>query len=246
MNKDWFKDWFASKDYLDVYSHRNSEDTNNLIDLIISYTQIKPNAKILDAACGAGRHSIKLAQNKFNVTGFDLSETLLDVAMKEATLANVNINFLRSDLRTFYSTEKFDLILSLFTSFGYFSTEKENFAFAKNAFKMLNKNGYYVLDYLNKDYLEENLIEESERSVADKKIIEKRRIVEGRIIKKITIEKEDNSSEFIESVQLYSYQEIVIKFGEIGFYDVQVFGDYLGSKFDKEKSERCIIIFQKY
>ncbi len=55
MKNDWFKDWFASEDYLDVYSHRNSEDTENVVNLIFSHTNLDEGAKVLDAACGAGR-----------------------------------------------------------------------------------------------------------------------------------------------------------------------------------------------
>ena len=36
MNNEWYKDWFASEDYLDVYRHRNSEDTDQLVKLIIN------------------------------------------------------------------------------------------------------------------------------------------------------------------------------------------------------------------
>ncbi|MCW8849149.1 MAG: class I SAM-dependent methyltransferase [Melioribacteraceae bacterium] len=245
MNKEWFKEWFASEEYLDVYSHRNAEDTENLIKLILSEVKITENANILDAACGAGRHSIKLAELGYNVTGFDLSGTLLQIAIKVADERNLNINFVRADLRTYYTETKFDLVVNLFTSFGYFHTDEENFTFASNAFKMLSNGGYYILDYLNKNYLEENLIDKTEKIFDDKQIRESRIITEGRVIKKITITKENENSEFLESVKLYSYDELVSNFEKIGYRKIKVFGDYHGNEFEKESSERCIIIFQK-
>jgi 2-polyprenyl-3-methyl-5-hydroxy-6-metoxy-1,4-benzoquinol methylase len=245
MNKEWFKDWFASEEYLDVYSHRNAEDTDNLIKLILSEIEIIENANVLDAACGAGRHSVKLAEIGYNVTGFDLSETLLNIAIKVAADRKLNINFVRADLRTFFTDVKFDLVVNLFTSFGYFHTDEENFAFASNAFKMLNKNGFYILDYLNKNYLEENLVGTTEKIFEDKQILERRSISGGRVIKKITINKENENSEFIESVKLYSYDELLSNFESIGYRKINVFGDYHGKEFQKESSERCIIIFQK-
>lgn len=245
MNKEWFKEWFASEEYLDVYSHRNAEDTDDLIKLILSEVRIPENANILDAACGAGRHSIKFAEIGYNVKGFDLSETLLQIAIKAAAERNLSINFVRADLRSFYTDIKFDLVVNLFTSFGYFHTDEENFAFASNAFKMLNDGGYYILDYLNKDYLEQNLIDKTEKIIDDKQIRERRSIAEGRVIKKITITRENENTEFLESVKLYSYKELLNNFEKIGYKKIKVFGDYHGKEFQKESSERCIIIFQK-
>jgi 2-polyprenyl-3-methyl-5-hydroxy-6-metoxy-1,4-benzoquinol methylase len=245
MNKEWYKNWFSSEDYLDVYRHRNANDTENLVNLILSSIDINNSDSILDAACGAGRHSIKFAEKGFQVTGFDLSETLLDIAVFESSKRDLQINFQNSDLRHFYSKEKFDLVLSLFTSFGYFNSDEENFLFVQNAYEMLNKNGYYVLDYLNQEFLKENLVNKTEKIVDGKEILENRYISDGRVNKKITIKKGNEISEYLESVKLYSYSELAEKFGDLGFKVVKVFGDYLGHNYQNESSERCIIIFQK-
>ncbi|PID59278.1 MAG: hypothetical protein CR986_06625 [Ignavibacteriae bacterium] len=245
MNKEWFKDWFASEHYLDVYKHRNNADTERIINLILSNTKISKGAKILDAACGAGRHSIKFAKEGFDVTGFDLSQTLLNIAERNAKLNSTNIKFLNSDLRSFNTESKFDLIVNLFTSFGYFETDEENFAFIKTAYKLLQDSGYYILDYLNKNYVEHNLIKFTEKKVNGNKIEEHRSINNGRVEKKIIIKKNNVIKEFQESVKLYSYKELISEISKIGFKLGMVFGDYFGDYFEEKKSERCIIIFQK-
>ncbi len=245
MQKDWFKDWFSSKDYLDVYNHRDEKDAEEIVNLIFSQITLHKNAHILDAACGNGRHTIKFAELGYNVTAFDLSKTLLEVAKKNAEEKNLKIHFLLSDLRNIYISQKFDLIVSLFTSFGYFKTDSENFKFVENGFKMLNKNGYFVLDFLNKNYIEQHLIPFSQREFDDKKIFENRSIAENRVVKEIKIEKKNREYNYVESVRLYSYNELAENFIKIGFKIVDVFGNYLGSEFNLENSERCIIIFQK-
>lgn len=245
MIKEWYKDWFASEDYLAVYKHRNLEDTEQLVKLIISNIHISEDASVLDAACGAGRYSMKFSELGFNVTGFDLSSTLLEIAKSEAEIRNLNINFQLADIREFFTTEKFDLVLSLFTSFGYFDSDKENFILINNAYNMLNKNGYYVLDYLNKEYLENNLVGNTEKSIENKKIFESREIRNNRVEKKITIVKENDSREYLESVKLYSYFQLVENFNRIGFKEIKVFGDYKGNDYHSKTSERCIIFFQK-
>lgn len=245
MNKEWFYKWFSSEDYLNVYQHRNDEDAEKLINLILREINIKNNSCVLDAACGAGRHSILFAKKDFKVTGFDLSETLLNFAKAEAIKFGLNITFQKSDIRNFFIDTKFDLIVNLFTSFGYFSSDEENFAFIKNAFKMLNKGGFFVLDFFNKEFLIQNLVSDSQKKINGRTIIEYREISENRVIKKIQIKKESVINEYIESVRLYDKDEILNKFSDIGFSVSKIFGDYNGKKYDTKNSQRLIIIFTK-
>jgi len=68
---EWFEDWFNTEEYLNVYRHRNEEDAKNLFDLIIKNVLLEKGSKVLDLACGAGRHSILFAKNNFDVTAVD-------------------------------------------------------------------------------------------------------------------------------------------------------------------------------
>ncbi len=245
MKKEWFKDWFASKEYLDVYHHRNREDAEKIISLILTNIKLNKNSKILDAACGSGRHSILLTEKGFNVTAFDLSKTLLNIGKKKAKELNLDINFINADIRKFFINTQFDLVVNLFTSFGYFETDEENYRFIKNAFSMLNKNGKYVLDFLNKNFVKKNLIPHSEKIVNNKIIAEDRKISDDRVLKKIQIITGQKKVEFTESVKLYSDEEIIYNFEKIGFKVVKLFGDYNGEIFKKKSSKRFIAIFEK-
>ena len=79
---EWFKDWFASEEYLQVYSHRDEGEAKLLIEFILNKISIPENAVVLDAACGAGRHSKIFLEKNYKVFGFDLSKTLLKIADK--------------------------------------------------------------------------------------------------------------------------------------------------------------------
>ncbi len=245
MKKEWFEDWFSSKEYLDVYNHRDIKDAEKIIDLILANIKLNKNSKILDVACGNGRHSILLAEKGFNVTAFDLSKTLLNIGKKKAEQLNLNINFINADIRKFYINTQFDLVINLFTSFGYFDSDEENFRFIKNAFSMLNENGKYVLDFLNKNFVKKNLIPHSEKIVNDKIIVEDRKIWDNRVIKKIQIISGGEKAEFMESVKLYSDDEIIHNLQKIGFKVDKLFGDYNGESFNKNSSGRFIAIFKK-
>lgn len=243
--ENWFKEWFSSEEYLNVYQHRNEADATKLLELILKQTKLTKQNSILDAACGEGRHSIYLSSKGYNVFGFDLSKTLLWKAKENAIKRAVENNFVCADLRNICFNKKFDLIINLFTSFGYFQSDEENFKFINTAYCLLNNKGFYILDFLNKNYLLANLTPESEKLIDGKKIIEKRKVVNGRIIKEIHIINGFNEQKFIESVRLYSKTEIDKEFEKIGFTLVSVFGDYDGSIFDEQNSSRLIFFFKK-
>ncbi len=244
MNE-WYKDWFNSELYLSVYQHRNDEDAKQLCDLILSSTNLAKGAKILDAACGAGRHSNIFSGLGFDVVGFDLSKTLLQIAVQNSKQKFLSTKFFCSDIRNVPLNSKFNLIVNLFTSFGYFTTDEENFRFIKQAYNLLNPGGYYVLDYFNEKLLRKNLVAESEREVNGGKIFERREISDNRVVKEIKVLSGTEEIKFFESVALYSKEEILAASSEFGFECFHVFGDYAGNPFDELKSNRLILVMQK-
>jgi len=243
--KEWYKDWFSSELYLSVYNHRNEDDAEKLCSLILSSTKLKQGAKILDAACGAGRHSIRFCELGFNVTCFDLSKTLLNIAFNSAKEKKLDLKIFCSDIRNVPIKSNYDLIVNLFTSFGYFESDEENFSFMKNAFSKLNDNGYYILDFLNAVTISKNLVAESQKEVNGIKISEKREIIGNRVTKEITVLNENKTSTFIESVRLYSKDEIIDNAEKFGFSVKEIYGDYSGTSFDENLSNRMIVVFRK-
>ena len=242
---DWFEDWFNTKEYLEVYRHRNESEAKELVSIILNSIQIPENGSVLDLACGAGRHSIYFAQKGYDVTAVDLSQNLLLVA-KEAALDNkVNIEFIQSDIRYFSSGKKFDLIVNLFTSFGYFETDSENFMLFEIVKKYLNNSGYFVLDYLNKTYVQNNLVKESTDMLGKGEIIQKRFIEGNRVVKDIFINQNGSSKHYRESVRLYDDQELKAAISDAGLKIEKVFGEFNGKGFEKDNSKRIIIIASK-
>jgi 2-polyprenyl-3-methyl-5-hydroxy-6-metoxy-1,4-benzoquinol methylase len=242
---EWFKEWFASEEYLNVYKHRDTGDAKSIISLILKNVSIPNKAKILDAACGAGRHAIALAQKGYKVTAFDLSEPLINKAKTLSNELNLNINFFNADLRTVDFKERFSLILNLFTSFGYFENDEENFRFLTESKKWLLPKGYFILDYLNMNYIIENHVPQSVKAMENKKVIENRRFNKGRIEKEIIIHNGSKVETYNESVKLYSFNQIAEAAQNAGLTINKIFGDYKGNEFDEELSERLIIIFKK-
>lgn len=242
---DWFNEWFNAEEYLNVYSHRNEEDAKNLFDLITKNILLEKGSKVLDLACGAGRHSMLFAKNGFDVTAVDISENLLNVARKTAKELGLNINFIRSDLRKLCLSEKFHLIINLFTSFGYFESDDENSGVVKLAYQHLVDNGYFILDFFNIIYLKNNLIPISYDKIEDG-IIKQERVIEGnRIVKRIIITRKRVEKSYYESVRAYTKEELLSFFYNNGLNVKCIYGDYLGNNFEEESSPRIIIIAEK-
>ena len=245
MKSEWFKDWFNTQEYLNVYQHRNESDAETHIKLILENVQISSKAKILDMACGAGRHAIILARMDFNVTAVDLSENLLSIAKKTADEENLSINFVHSDIRKFETKDKFNLVLNLFTSFGYFETDEENFAVLQKAYDLLVDDGYFILDFFNSQFLQQNLVGFSEENMGGAEIHQYRKIKDNRVTKKIVITKDRNLNTYEESVRMFTKDELVSTITKIGFDIYKTFGDFLGNEFDNIKSPRLILVCKK-
>ena len=242
---EWFEDWFNSKEYLDVYQHRNESDAKLLFELIIKHIKIPIKGKVLDLACGPGRHSLLFARKGFDVTGIDLSENLLRVAESSSRKEKLKIQFIKADLRNIELTEKFDLVVNLFTSFGFFEKDEDNFSIFRTASNLLKPGGYFVFDFLNSTFVENNLVRESSESKLNEKIIQKRRIEGDRVIKDIIIQYNGTVKTFYESVKLYRWQKLHEVIKENGLAIKNTFGDFTGIDFGEATSPRIIIIAQK-
>src|SRR6478672_3330679 len=96
MEKPWFKDWFNSPYYHQLYFHRDKTEAAAFINKLIEHLQPPPNVSMLDVACGKGRHSLQLAQKGFDVTGIDLSSDSIQEALRNES---ENLHFYMHDMR---------------------------------------------------------------------------------------------------------------------------------------------------
>src|SRR5262249_1434330 len=108
---------------------------------------------VLDLCCGPGRHSLALAKRGIQVTAVDRSEFLLSKAKAEATKLDLEIEFVSNDMRQFVRREAFDLVLNMFTSFGYFDDKDEDLQVLRNAYESLRSGGAILIDIFGKEPL---------------------------------------------------------------------------------------------
>lgn len=149
MNKsDWWKELFDQK-YLDTYISRlTPERTAQEVDFVVKAARLQTEDKILDLACGHGRHSIELAKRGFQMVGLDYSELFIDKAREDAKQAGVEVEFVKGDMKNLPYDENFDVVLMLFTAFGYFNDE-ENKQTLHEIAKSLKVGGRFLIDVIS-------------------------------------------------------------------------------------------------
>ena len=241
----WFEEWFESEEYLTVYQHRNNEEAEILISFILDKVSIPDKAKVLDLGCGAGRHALLLAERGFEVVGVDQSKRLLSVAVDEAKKNGLHPKFIKDDIRSVSFLEKFDLILNVFTSFGYFEKDEDNFAVFSNVEKNLADDGFFVFDFLNSEHVKRNLIPFSKDEIGDMVVEQSRRIENNNVIKEIVLRKKEKDLSYRESVRLYSKSELLKALNMNNLSGKMIFGSYDGEAFDELTSQRLIILCKK-
>ena len=236
----WFESWFDTKYYHILYKERNDEEAQLLMDNLTHYLNLPEAARILDLACGKGRHAIYLNSLGFDVTGADLSEN----SIKEASeFANEKLHFKVHDMRE-TCNEKYDAIFNLFTSFGYFEDDADNYKTIKAIHNSLTETGFAVIDFMNADFVIENLVADEVKSVDGIDFHIQRYYKDGHIFKEISFEDEGQNYHFTERVQALRLEDFEKMMEEAGIYLLDIFGDYKLRKFYKNQSERLIMIFK--
>ena len=235
-----YNNWFDSKYYHILYKNRNHEEARKFINKIIEHLNLKPKSKVLDAGCGKGRHSIEIEKLGHIVTGIDLSKNSIKFAKQ---FENSNLNFLVHDISKPLNIE-FNLVLNLFTSFGYYEKDKD-LEILLSLEKNLDKNGTGVIDFFNIKNVKDNLVKKEQTTIENIKFKIKRKINKFSVIKEISFEDNSIDYKFKESVNTLSLLDFKNYFNQTNLEIIEIFGDYDLNNFNEMKSPRLIILFKK-
>lgn len=238
----WFETWFDTKYYHSLYKHRDENEAVYFIQRLLDELELASGSRVMDLACGKGRHSMTLFDAGLRVVGLDLSKnSILHLKEKETE----GLEFHQWDMRERFKESYFDCVFNLFTSFGYFDDTQENYRVIDAIQFGLKHGGRLVLDYLNP-----RAITEEEGTTVKKEIdgfvFETRKFIkEDKIIKSIEVEDDEETLHFHESVQLLDLEDFKQMFESNGMKLEKVFGDYELRPFQPESSPRLILIALK-
>lgn len=241
--KEWFGEWFDSPYYHILYRHRNFEEACHFIDRICDEFQISVSDKILDLACGKGRHAIYLNKKGFDVQGVDLSIQNILAARK---YENERLKFFVHDMREPFKKEAFDWVLNIFTSFGYFETEEENEMVVRYAARSLKKYGRMLLDFLNPFTVIRNLVEFETKEIEGIRFkISRAHKEDGFIYKNIRLRHNGKEITYQEKVKAIRRHTFMKYFDRAGLELTGIYGNYQLDKYDPERSDRMIFLLRK-
>lgn len=238
---DWFETWFDTPYYHILYKNHDYKEAEEFLTKLIADLQLPKNSKIIDLACGKGRHSIFLNKMGFDVLGLDLSKQSIE---HNKLFENDTLKFQVHDMRNKINAEKSDAVFNLFTSFGYFDNETDDQSVFYSVYDIIKKDGYFVLDYLNQNFVRKSLIEHSSVVKEGYVFDITKHIKNNYIIKEIDFEDNGQKFHFFEKVKLHTPEKINEYATQAGFERVKIWGDYQLNSFDEETSPRCINLFK--
>ena len=238
----WFANWFDSPYYHLLYKNRDDKEAQSFIDNLICRLKIPKKSMILDIACGKGRHSIYFNKRGMKVEGIDLSHNSINIAKKEE---NTTLNFSVYDMRKVFKKDTFDIIVNLFTSFGYFKKNKDEQTAITAMALSLKQEGTLIIDFMNTKKVIKNLVESERKEVDGVNFNIKRCIKNNYIIKDIIFSDNGNNYQFQEKVKALTLDDFSKLISHAGLKIIDIFGDYRLKDFNALTSERLIIICKK-
>jgi SAM-dependent methyltransferase len=234
---EWFEEWFG-EEYLQLYPHRDAAEAERAVALILERTAFVPGWRVLDVACGAGRHARAFEAAGARCVGLDLSMALLRVA-RGVTGAPL----VRADMRALpVRPGSMDLTVNLFTSFGYFERDAEHTAALHEMVATVRPRGWFVIDFLNSAAVRARLVPRETRQLDGAEVAVARSVsVDGRYVcKTITT---PGGRRFTERVRLFGADEIAAMLAEARVIVRHRFGDYDASPLGAD-SPRTILFGQ--
>jgi SAM-dependent methyltransferase len=238
----WFESWFDTAYYHALYAHRNDAEAMAFMDALVNHLQLDQGSKVVDVACGKGRHAAHLAEIGMQVLGLDLSENSIEQAKR---LDKDGARFLCHDMREDFPQNGFDAVFNLFTSFGYFESGQEDQRVLQNMYNACTLGGYVVQDYLNANSVIDDLPMEDTLERGGYKFQTRKYRTDKHIVKDITVEDSGEVLMFQEKVRIFTKDELLGLHQQAGLDVLEVFGDYSLGAFDDNSSPRIVLISKK-
>lgn len=238
---DWFKNWFDSKYYHILYKNRDEQEAVFFLNKIINHIKLKK-GKVLDVACGKGRHAKYLNKIGLIVVGIDLSKNSINFAKK---YENEKLKFYVHDMRNVFKENEYNLVTNLFTSFGYFEDHKDEQKAINSMAKNLKKEGMLLIDFMNVKKVINSLIPSEKKIIDDINFNIKRSFNENYIIKDIEIIDKEINLKFQEKVRTLTLIDFNKMLEKANLKIIDLFGDYKLSDFNALHSDRLIILAMK-
>lgn len=245
----WYTEFF-NEDYPRIYSERLSQEaTERETAFVLQALELQEGNRVLDLACGHGRHAVALARRGMVVTGQDLNEDYLQLARDGAAQAGVEVETVHSDMRDIPFTDEFDAVINMFTAFGYFDSEDEDLRVLQAVANALKSGGKLLLDTINREWVLSNYVQNDWHADIDGNTFLEHRefdLVTGRNRVTFSIVAADGTRRESQGhdVRLYTLTELVRLLDDAGLHISSTYGDYDGAPY-AINTPRMIVVATK-
>lgn len=216
------------------------------VEKIVTLLPVARPARILDLACGPGRHSLEFARRGFEVVGVDRTATFVEQAREEAAHHGLNATFVLGDMRDYCAPDSFDVIVNLFGSFGYFEKTDDDRQVVRNMHASLRAGGRFLIETAGKEIVAGHFREREWSEVGDLLVLSEKKASPHwrRIETRWIVIQGAQRFEHRVSVRSYSAVELSSLLLECGFGDVWVYGSLDGTEYD-QTAQRLVVVGQK-
>jgi len=235
-----------SKLYLHFYDDFLSEErTNNECQFIFEKCKLQKKDRILDLACGHGRHSLRMSELGVDVSGVDMNASFIKIAKESALKRNLEIEFILEDILKLNYLSNFDAAILLYNSFGFFN-KSDSEVLINLISKSLKIGGRLLLDVKNKEVL---LNKKSSNSITEKGadlMIDRLSFdsKSGIVTNKRIYIKDEKRYDTPFSMQLYNYSELKEMLTKNHLKITNEYGNWKGEKLNRD-SNRIILVVEK-
>ncbi|PKK84822.1 MAG: methyltransferase type 11 [candidate division Zixibacteria bacterium HGW-Zixibacteria-1] len=216
------------------------------IDNIVKLFNLNQDMQILDLCCGVGRHTMELARRGFNVVAVDRNEIFLQKAKDKAVKENLNIEFIREDMRRFRRPDKFDVVININTSFGYFEDPEDDKVVVRNIYDSLKGGGQFLIEMSSKEIIAGMFRERDWDEYDDMILLQERKVEDNwsSMFMRWIIIKAGQIKEVKMTVRLFSASEMRDLLIGCGFGKVDVYGSLEGIPYD-QNAKRMVVVARK-
>jgi len=242
MQKEWFADWFDSPYYHILYKRHDEADARAALDQLLRALQLPPGSRVLDLACGKGRHARYLADQGYDVTGLDISGQSISYAQQ---FEHERLHFYQHDMRLPFRINYYDAVVNFFTSFGYFETDRDHLRSLQNIAKGLKPGGLFLLDYFNSEVVRQQVVPEEHKVIDGLDFKVTKWVDAHRVYKQVDVQQDGRHFTFQERVRLFELRDCQELLHQAGLQVIQTYGTYQLEPFEVDRSPRLILIARK-
>jgi SAM-dependent methyltransferase len=243
----WFESFFG-KDYFEMSERIPSDRTAAEVDGAITLLGLTPGARLLDVACGHGRHSIQLSKRGYDVTGYDLSHVFLDRARADAEAQGATVRWVHGDMRDLPFDGEFDAAINIFTAFGYFENPEDDLRAVRGIQASLRPGGCFLLETVHRDALPARFQPRGfERTSSGSIVLHERRwdLARDVIHETVTLIRPDGTrTVYTISVRMRSLDELIRLMQSAGLEPEKWYGELDGRPLDLN-SARLVLVSRK-